>query len=47
MHALVNFENDEYVYRVARTPKQIQELIENGFDYICDQDDLKFFRRRK
>jgi hypothetical protein len=25
----------------------IAELIENGFEYVCDQDDLKFFRKRK
>jgi hypothetical protein len=30
-----------------QTPKHIQELIELGFEYICDQEDLKFFRRRK
>ena len=45
---LVEFEGkDDYVYKVARTPNEIQDLIENGFDYICDQDDLKFFRKRK
>jgi len=44
---LVTLEEDEYVCRVAKTPKHIQELIENGFEYICEQEDLKFFRRRK
>jgi len=44
---LVNLEEDEYVCRVAKTPKHIQELIEDGFEYICEQEDLKFFRRRK
>jgi hypothetical protein len=38
---------DDYICKVARAPKEIQELITNGFEYICDQDDLKFFRRRK
>ena len=45
---LVEFEGkDDYVCKVARTPNEIPDLIENGFDYICDQDDLKFFRKRK
>jgi len=32
---------------VAKAPNEVQELIENGFEYICDMDDLKFFRKRK
>jgi len=44
---LVNLEEDEYVCAVAETPKVIQELIEDGFEYVCDQADLKFFRKRK
>jgi len=36
----------EYVCKVARTPNEIQELIENGFEYICDQESLKFRRRK-
>lgn len=44
---LVSLEDDDYVCKVARTPKEIQDLIETGFEYICDQDELKFFRKRK
>ena len=44
---LVNLEEDEYICAVGKTPETISELIENGFEYVCDQDDLKFFRKRK
>jgi hypothetical protein len=39
--------NDEFVCKIAKTPNEIQELIENGFEYICDMDGSKFFRKRK
>jgi hypothetical protein len=32
---------------VAKAPNEIQELLENGFDYVCSMEDLKFFRKRK
>lgn len=45
---LVKFkEKDDFVCKVAKTPKEVKKLIENGFEYICDQNDLKFFRKRK
>jgi hypothetical protein len=39
--------SDDYVCKVARTPNEIHDLIETGFEYVCDQDELKFFRKRK
>jgi len=27
--------------------KEISKLIEAGFEYVCEQDGLKFFRKRK
>jgi len=46
---LVKFQegDDEFVCKVAKTPNEVQELIENGFQYVCDMEDLKFFRKRK
>jgi integrase len=45
---LLEYENnDDFICKVAKNPNEIQELIENGFEYICDQEDLKFFRKRK
>jgi len=39
--------DDEVACKVAKTPKEIQELIELGFEFVCAQDNLKFFRKRK
>jgi integrase len=45
---LVKFEDeDEYICKIARKPEEIAKLIEAGFEYICEHDGLKFFRKRK
>jgi len=44
---LINFESDEYTCRLAKTEKEIHELIEAGFEYVTDYGDGKFFRKRK
>jgi integrase len=44
---LVNWESDEFVSKVAKTVKEAQELVEAGFDYVCDVEGYKLFRKRK
>ena len=44
---LVSFESDDYVCKVAKTVKEASELVEAGFDYVCDVDGYKMFRKRK
>jgi len=44
---LVNWESDEFVSKVAETVKEAQELVEAGFDYVCDVEGYKVFRKRK
>ena len=45
---LVKFkENDEFICKVTRTPEEIQELIEAGFEFVLEKDDLAYFRKRK
>ena len=45
---LVNFQDDDdYICKVARKSEEIKEPIEAGFEYVTDQDGLKFFRKRK
>jgi integrase len=44
---LVNCESDEYASKVAKTVKEAQELMELGFDYVCDVEGYKLFRKRK
>ncbi|MEM3825926.1 MAG: tyrosine-type recombinase/integrase [Candidatus Bathyarchaeia archaeon] len=42
-----NVREEEYICKVAKTPREIQELIEAGFEYVCARDDVLFFRKRK
>jgi hypothetical protein len=44
---LVNFQNDDYVSKVANTIKEACELVEAGFEYVCDIEETKIFRKRK
>ena len=44
---LVNWESDEYVSKVAKTVKEAQELVEAGFDYVCEVEEYKLFRKWK
>jgi len=44
---LVNFENDDYHVKVARTLEEACELVEAGFEYVTDMEDKKIFRKRK
>jgi len=45
---LVNLkEDDEFICKVARTPKEIHQLIEDDFEYVCNLENHKFFRKRK
>jgi len=44
---LVNFPEDDYVCKVAKTVKEASDLVETGFDYVCDVDGYKVFRKRK
>ena len=44
---LINLEDDDYACKVAEKPEEIKELIEAGFEYVTEQDCLKFFRKRK
>jgi len=38
---------DEFTTRVAKTVKGARALIEAGFDFVLEVDDLKIFRKRK
>jgi hypothetical protein len=45
---LVQFnEEDGFYSATARTVEEASKLIEQGFDYICDVDAVKLFRKRK
>ena len=40
-------DEDEYICRIAKTVEQAAQLIEAGFDYVCEIDGVKLFRKRK
>jgi hypothetical protein len=44
---LVTFEDDDYLCKAANTVKEATELIEAGYEYVCDMDKIKLFRKRK
>jgi integrase len=44
---LVNFGEDEYICRVAKTIDQARQLIEQCFEYVTGMDGVKIFRKRK
>jgi len=44
---LVNVDEDEYVSRVARTTTDACQLVDAGFEYVCDIQGDKIFRKRK
>ncbi len=33
---LISFPEDEFTSKVAKTVKEAEELVESGFDYVCD-----------
>ncbi len=44
---LINDDEEEYVSRVAKTTTEACALIDAGFEYVCDVQDDKIFRKRK
>ncbi len=44
---LVDEQDDNCTCRVAQSIKDDRELIEAGFEYVTDRDDVKIYRKRK
>jgi len=44
---LVNFESDEYHSATARTIEEAKQLIEAGFEFVCEMQEVKLFKKRK
>jgi integrase len=44
---LIAFKEDEFACKVAKTIKEASDLIENGFEFVCDVEDAKLFRKHK
>jgi hypothetical protein len=39
--------SDDYISKAATTVEAVCNLVEAGFDYICDVGEAKIFRKRK
>jgi len=39
--------NEEFHVRVASKQEEIKQLLEVGYEYVCEKDGLLFFRKRK
>jgi hypothetical protein len=44
---LVSFESEEYHSATAKTIEEARQLTEEGFERVCDMQDVKLFRKRK
>jgi len=44
---LIDFGTEEFHSATAKTVEEAKRLIEEGFDYVCDIDAVKLFRKRK
>ena len=44
---LVDFQDDDYISKVAKTVEEACQLVEAGFEYVCEMDNVKIFKRRK
>jgi len=40
-------QSDTFNVMAIRDPEEIKSLLETGFDYVCQKDDLAFLRKRK
>jgi len=44
---LIEIEGDEFHSATAKTVEEAAKLIEQGFDFVCDLEGVKLFRKRK
>jgi site-specific recombinase XerC len=44
---LISFESDEYHSATASTVDEAKQLVEAGFEFVCDIHDIKLFKKRK
>jgi len=46
-HLVEGLREDEFTCKIAHTPDEVVQLIEAGFEYVCELEGFKFFRKRK
>jgi hypothetical protein len=40
---LISLKDDEYSVRIAPTEEEVYQLLENGYDFVCDYATNKLF----
>jgi hypothetical protein len=43
---LVTFDNDEFICKVAKNVQEAKELVESGFEYVTEIDDVQLLLER-
>jgi hypothetical protein len=44
---LVNFGSEEYICKATGNLEEASKLVEAGYEYVCDMEGIKLFRKRK
>ncbi|MEM3054597.1 MAG: site-specific integrase [Candidatus Bathyarchaeia archaeon] len=44
---LIPSNEDDFICKAATTIEEAKQLIEAGFEYVCDMEGVKLFRKRK
>ena len=44
---LVNFDKEEYLVKATESVEEAKILLEQGFEFVCDMNGVKLFRKRK
>jgi hypothetical protein len=44
---LISFEGDDYHSATAETIEEVCKLVDAGFEYVCERNDVQVFRKRK
>ncbi|MGE5532899.1 MAG: hypothetical protein ACM3UN_00970 [Bacillota bacterium] len=44
---LVDFKEDDFIARIAHSEEEACQLIEAGFDYVCEFGANRIFKKRK
>jgi hypothetical protein len=44
---LIDFRDEEFTVRCAKSVKEACELLESGFEYVTEMDGVKLFRKPK
>jgi integrase len=44
---LLSFDSEDFYSAVAKTVEEARQLVEAGFDFVCQMNDVSIFRKRK